>query len=92
MDLPIDDESIDFVTDRGLFHLIEDPARPTYSTELYCVLKNKGHALIRGASKESGHDQFSPVSEEAIDNHFSTLKFKGLSVAHSSVFRGRCTG
>jgi ubiquinone/menaquinone biosynthesis C-methylase UbiE len=74
--LPIDDESIDFVTDRGLFHLIEDPNRPTYSAELYRVLKNERHALIRGARKELGHDQFNPVSEEAIDKYFPTSKFK----------------
>ncbi|MGD0645104.1 MAG: hypothetical protein ABSA75_09385 [Candidatus Bathyarchaeia archaeon] len=39
-------------------------------------MKNKGHALIRGASSESGHDQFNPITEEAIDRYFSASKFK----------------
>lgn len=56
LELPIDDESIDFVTDRGLFHLIEDHDRPKYASELFRVLKNRGRALIRGASKESAQD------------------------------------
>lgn len=76
LDLPINNESIDFVTDRGLFHLVEDPDRPTYAAELYRVLKKGGLALIRGASKVSGHNQFNPVSEEAINKYFSASKFK----------------
>jgi ubiquinone/menaquinone biosynthesis C-methylase UbiE len=74
--LPIQDDSIDFVTDRGLFHLIEDTHRPQYSSEVYRVLKNGGRALIRGASKESGHDRFNPVSEETIDKFFIASKFR----------------
>lgn len=77
--LPIDDESIDFITDRGIFHLIKDHDRTKYASEFFRVLKNRGRALIRGASKESvesGHDQFNPVTEEAIDRHFSASKFK----------------
>ena len=76
LDLPINNESIDFVTDRGLFHLVENSDRPAYSAELYRILKNGGLALIRGASKESGHNQFNPVSEEAINKYFSASKFK----------------
>ena len=69
-------ESIDFITDRGLFHLIEDHDRPSYASELFRVLKNGGHALIRGASGESPHDQFNAITEEAIDKYFSRSKFK----------------
>jgi ubiquinone/menaquinone biosynthesis C-methylase UbiE len=76
LDLPVEDESIDFATDRGLFHLIEDHDRPRYASELFMVLKNKGRALIRGASRESGHDTFNPVTEEAIDRYFSASQFK----------------
>ena len=35
-----------------------------------------GRALIRGASGESPHDQFNPVTEEAIDKYFAHSKFK----------------
>jgi ubiquinone/menaquinone biosynthesis C-methylase UbiE len=75
-DLPIKDGSIDFVTDRGLFHLVEDPDRPKYSAELFRVLKPNGRALIRGASAESAPDRFNPLTTEAIDRFFSASKFK----------------
>ena len=74
--LTIIDGSIDFVTDRGLFHLIEDSDRTIYASELYRILKNNGRVLIRGASDESGHDQFNPISREAIDRYFFASKFK----------------
>jgi ubiquinone/menaquinone biosynthesis C-methylase UbiE len=74
--LPIDDESIDFVTDRGLFHLIEDADRPRYASELFRVLKNRGCVLIRGASAESAPDRFNPITEEALKRFFSAFKFK----------------
>jgi ubiquinone/menaquinone biosynthesis C-methylase UbiE len=67
LDLPVEDEAADLVTDRGLFHVIEDVDRPRYSSELYRVLKVHGRALIRGAS-----DRFNPVTEEAIRTYFSS--------------------
>ena len=76
LELPIEDASVDFVTDRGLFHLIEDYDRPRYALELFRVLKKGGHALIRGSSGKSPHDKFNPVTEEAIDRYFSASKFK----------------
>jgi len=76
LELPIEDKSIDFITDRGLFHLIEDCDRPRYASEIFRVLKKSGRALIRGASGKSPHDQFNPVTEEAIDRFFSRSKFK----------------
>lgn len=75
LNLPIADEYIDFVTDRGLFHLIEDNDRTRYASELFRVLKNNGRVMIRGASKESGHDQFNPVTEEA-NKYFPAPNFK----------------
>jgi ubiquinone/menaquinone biosynthesis C-methylase UbiE len=76
-ELPIENESIDFLTDRGLLHLIEDPDRPKYASEILRVLKNNGRALIRGASEESAaQDRFNPITEEAIEKYFSASKFK----------------
>ena len=73
LDLPVEDETVDFVTDRGLFHVIEDVDRPKYSLELCRVLKLQGRALIRGASVESAaQDRFNPVTEEAIEKYFSS--------------------
>ena len=76
LELPLDGETIDFITDRGLFHLIENKDRARYASELFRVLKNKGQALIRGKSRESAHDQFNPVTQEAVDKFFPKSKFK----------------
>src|SRR5271157_578403 len=74
--VPVDDESIDVVTDRGLFHVIEDPDRPRYASEMFRVLKLHGRLIIRGASEETAKDRFNPVTEDAVDTNFSSLKFK----------------
>ena len=76
LELPINGETIDFIIDRGLFHLIENRNRAKYASEIFRVLKNRGKALIRGASGQSPHDQFNPVTEEAINRYFSSSKFK----------------
>jgi len=75
--LPIENETIDFVTDRGLFHVIKDLDRPKYSSELFRVLKFRGLVCIRGASKESSaQNRFNPITEEAIDRYFPKPKFE----------------
>jgi len=76
LELPLNGETIDFIIDRGLFHLIENRNRAKYASEIFRVLKNRGKALIRGASGQSPHDQFNPVTEEAINRYFSSSKFK----------------
>ena len=74
--LPVCSESVDFISDRGLFHLVEDKDRPRYASEVFRVLKNGGRALIRGKSTKSAYDQFNPITEEAIDRYFSNKKFE----------------
>ena len=64
LELPIQSETVDFVTDRGLFHLIENNDRPRYTSELYRVLKNRERVLIMGASGASPHDQFNPITQK----------------------------
>ena len=76
LELPISSETMDFIIDRGLFHLIENRDRAKYASEIFRVLKNGGKALIRGASGQSPHYQFNPVTEEAINRYFSSSKFK----------------
>ncbi len=77
LDLPLEDESVDYVTDRGLFHLLEDHDRPRYSSELYRVLKQNGGVLIRGASEEVSEGRFNPVSEIAIKRYFASKSKTG---------------
>ena len=80
-ELPLQNECFDLVIDRGLFHLIENPDRPQYASEVHRVLKNGGKLLMRGKSTESAHDQFNPITKEAIDKYFSNTKFKkGLAL------------
>jgi len=70
--LPFVKEAVDFITDRGLFHVIEDIDRPKYSGEVFRVLKPLGSIVIRGASEKVGRDRFNPVTEAAINSFFPT--------------------
>lgn len=76
LELPLQKERFDLIADRGLFHLIEDNHRPRYASEVFRVLKNRGKLLIRGKSTKSAHDQFNPITKEAIDKYYSDSKFK----------------
>ena len=71
LELPMQNDHFDLVTDRGLFHLIDDNDRPRYASEVFRVLKNGGRLLVRGKSRKSAHDQFNPITKEAIDKYFS---------------------
>ena len=86
LELSIDDGSVDFVTDRGLFHLIDDADRSRYASELFRVLKNGGRVMVRGASAESASNRFNPITEEAIDKYFSASRFKRGPVLPIALF------
>ncbi len=72
-ELPIEGASIDFINDRGVFHIIEGRDRAKYASELYRVLKIGGKILIRGSSDK---ERFYPVTERAIDKYFSSTRFQ----------------
>lgn len=67
---------MDFVNDRGLFHLLDEPERALYSAELFRVLKPGGRILITGAGGEPAKGRFNPVSEKAVDRFFAPPGFK----------------
>jgi ubiquinone/menaquinone biosynthesis C-methylase UbiE len=75
LQLPIENQCVDFVNDRGVFHIIEETDRPRYASELFRVLRTGGNILIRGTSETRG-GQFNPVTEEAIDKYFPTSRFR----------------
>ncbi len=75
LELPIDSASIDFINDRGVFHVIDEADRPRYASELSRVLKRGGAILIRG-SRTSREEHFNPVTERAIDKHFPSSEFR----------------
>jgi ubiquinone/menaquinone biosynthesis C-methylase UbiE len=85
-DLPIESQTIDFVMDRGLFHLVEDVDRPRYSSEMFRVLRSGGCVLIRGASKDTGQERFNPITDEAIDRFFPKSNWERSSVVPIPLF------
>jgi len=85
-DMPIESQTITFITDRGLFHLIEDADRAKYSSEMFRVLRPQGFFLIRGASRDAGQERFNPVTEEAIDRFFPRSNWRRGSVVPTPLF------
>ncbi len=69
-DLPVDDASIDLVTDRGLLHHVPRELHADYSHEVARVLKPGGRLFVRGMS-ESGRKKV-PVTPESMHSHFDT--------------------
>lgn len=84
--LPVKSQTIDFIMDRGLFHLIEDVNRAKYSSELFRVLRPQGRVLIRGASKDTCQERFNPVTDEAIDRFFPKSNWKRVPVVPIPLF------
>jgi len=72
--LPLEDEAVDFIIDRGLLHVIDNKCRSKYSSELYRVLKPHGRVLIRGASKKSSKERFNPITEKVIRKYFPRFR------------------
>ncbi len=72
-ELPLADESIDFINDRGVFHVIGNRDRPRYASELSRVLKGDGLLFIRGSADAK---RFVPVTEKAIDRYFPSPAFR----------------
>ncbi|MGA2385737.1 MAG: class I SAM-dependent methyltransferase [Candidatus Bathyarchaeia archaeon] len=85
-DLPLESQTFDLVTDRGLFHLIEDADRSRFSSEVFRVLKPRGHMLIRGASIETGQERFNPVTDEAVDRFFPKNKWSRGALVPTQLF------
>jgi ubiquinone/menaquinone biosynthesis C-methylase UbiE len=51
-DLPVEAESVDFVLDRGCFHVITRRRRPLYAAEVARVLRPHGILFLRGARED----------------------------------------
>lgn len=73
-DLPLEDGSVDFVNDRGCFHLIPSRDRSTVARELARVMKSGAHLLLRGSSRV-GREGFIPVNKRALHRFFRTGQF-----------------
>lgn len=73
--LPIDDVSVDFINDRGVFHIVRPEDQPQFAAELTRVLKPEGVILLRGASEEETEEHFTPITEAAIERSFPSTRF-----------------
>ena len=81
LDLPLEDHSVDFINDRGALHLVVEPDRPRFASELRRVLKPGGIMLVRGASEANVEEHFTPITVQAVDRHFSSSTFSRGPVA-----------
>lgn len=72
--LAIASRSVDFVNDRGCFHVIPDGRRQEFATELARVMKSGGHCLLRGSSRRGPYN-FVPVNRSAVDRFFGRSLF-----------------
>lgn len=74
LELPVADESLDFISDRGCFHLISENEREQYSLEIARVLKTDGTFLLRGFGSKHAHG-VGKVTKEQIEKFFPDTKF-----------------
>lgn len=91
LNLPVEDESIDFANDRGCFHVLSTEDREAYVKEVQRVLKPGGVLLLRGCRSndielerpvndvniERGDMRFNIVTKEVIDQFFSHAFISG---------------
>lgn len=75
LELSITDQSVEFITDRGCFHLISENDRAKYAQEITRVLKPGGTLLLRGFGCQHAHGIVA-VTQEQIDKYFPSGQFK----------------
>lgn len=76
--LPVEDQTVDLINDRGCFHLIPEEDRSRYAAEAARVLKPGGRLFLRGCRMiGEGWDQFVPVTPATVDRHFGPYFERG---------------
>jgi hypothetical protein len=84
---------VDFVNDRGCFHVIQRRHRRGFVNEIARVLKSGGRMLLRG-SAASSKGGFVPVNAAEIDRWFDRRRFNRgpvlpiVMIADSGTLRG----
>jgi ubiquinone/menaquinone biosynthesis C-methylase UbiE len=73
-DLPLPDGTVDFVNDRGCFHVIPDRDRGKLARELARLTKSGAHILLRG-SRRAGPEGFVPVNKRILQQFFERALF-----------------
>jgi ubiquinone/menaquinone biosynthesis C-methylase UbiE len=75
LDLPLEAKSVDFVTDRGCFHIVQRRHRRRFAGEIARVLKPGGRMLLRGSAANSKGGGFVAVTAEEINRWFDRRRF-----------------
>jgi len=75
LDLPLDAKSVDFVNDRGCFHVIQRRHRRRFANEIARVLKPGGRMLLRGSATNSQGGGFVAVTADEIKRWFDRRRF-----------------
>jgi 2-polyprenyl-3-methyl-5-hydroxy-6-metoxy-1,4-benzoquinol methylase len=76
LDTGLKPHTIDFINDRGCFHLIENKNRKKYAMEMYKLLKTGGYLFIRACRNINNVERFIIINEKCIDKYFSKKLFK----------------
>ena len=93
LELPLAARTIDFVNDRGCFHVIARRGRRRFAAEVARVLCPGGRLLLRGSDRNS-RDGFVAVTTAEVDRWFDRRRFaRGpvlpiLMMADSGTLRG----
>lgn len=70
LELPVADQSVDLINDRGCFHVIDSENRSQYASEVARVLKPDGKMLLRGCRDEE-NNRFVAITPNVIQEYFS---------------------
>lgn len=72
--LPLPDNSVDFINDRGCFHVIAEKDEPRFVEELARVMKPGARLLVRG-SRIVGREGFTPLDGRNLRRFFPKVLF-----------------
>lgn len=93
LNLPLDAKSVDFINDRGCFHVIQRRHRHQFASEIARVLKPGGRMLLRG-SVRSSRGGFAALTAEEIGRWFDRRRFSRgpvlpiMMIADTGTLRG----
>ena len=75
LELPLEAKSVDFVNDRGCFHIVQKQHRRRFADEIARVLRPGGRMLLRGSAKSSQGGGFVAVTADEINRWFDRRQF-----------------
>jgi SAM-dependent methyltransferase len=67
--IPLAEQTVDLINDRGCFHVLPDDIRPNYATEMARLLKPGGKIFMRGC-READNERFHAINSEVIQTYF----------------------